>query len=369
MRAVVHVDMDAFYASVEQRDDPRLRGRPVAVGGGGDRGVVMTASYEARAFGVGSAMPTSVARRRCPDLLVVAPRFDAYHAASRAVRTVFERVTDLVEPLALDEAYLDVTHPLGAATVGDPAPVGPLDVDGAARLARDILTTIRTEVGLSASAGVASGKFVAKVASAAHKPAGLTVVRPDEAEAFVAALPIERFFGVGPKTAERLRAWGVVTGADLRERSLTDLEGFLGKLGAFLHAIARAYDPRPVVADRARKSIGAERTFAHDVRTVSDVAPELARTCAVVGDRLMRAGLVARTVTVKVKYADFRVITRSTTPTRPVVNAADLWDVAEYLAFTTPRPPGPIRLVGVSVSGLLSVAGLAVQGELFAPPS
>ncbi len=367
MRSVLHVDMDAFYASVEQRDRPELRGLPVAVGGGGERGVVMTASYEARAFGVGSAMPTVIARRRCPELVVVAPRFEAYQAASKAVRTIFERVTDLVEPLALDEAYLDVTHPTGAPREGAPAPAGPLDIDTATALARALLATITDEVGLSASAGVAPGKFLAKVASGTRKPAGLTVVRPEEAQAFTDALPIERFFGVGPKTAERFRAIGIASGADLRVRDESELVERFGKLGAFLHRIAHTDDPRPVVPDRARKSIGAERTFGRDLRTVSELAPELAKACSTVGARLERGALAARTVTVKVKYADFRIVTRSTTPANPVANPQELWHVAERLAFEVARPPGAVRLIGVAASGLLPVAARVVQAPLFEP--
>ncbi|MFN2321641.1 MAG: DNA polymerase IV [Trueperaceae bacterium] len=368
MRSVVHVDMDAFYASVEQRDRPELRGLPLAVGGGGERGVVMTASYEARAFGVGSAMPTVIARRRCPELVVVPPRFEAYQAASRAVRTIFERVTDLVEPLALDEAYLDVTHAIGGPREGAPAPATPLDVDAATALAREVLATIADEVGLSASAGVAPGKFLAKVASGTHKPAGCTVVRPEEAQAFTDALPIERFFGVGPKTAERLRALGIAIGADLRARDEAELVERFGKLGAFLARIARADDPRPVVPDRRRKSIGAERTFGRDLRSVSELAPELAKACAAVGARLERGELAARTITVKVKYADFRIVTRSATPRNPVADALELWPVAERLAFEVARPPGAVRLIGVAASGLIPLAARVVQGPLFASP-
>ncbi|MDA0699794.1 MAG: DNA polymerase IV [bacterium] len=366
MRAVVHVDMDAFYASVEKRDAPRLRGLPVAVGGGGERGVVMTASYEARAFGVGSAMPTAIARRRCPDLVVLPPRFDAYQAASRAVRAVLDRVTDLVEPLSLDEAYLDVSHPIGRPDGGEgPPPSAPVDVDAAAELAAGILSAIHAEAGLTASAGVATGKFLAKVASAAKKPGGLTVVRPEAALAFLATLPIERFFGVGPKTAARLHAVGIATGADLRDRSAEELQALLGKTGAFLYGVVRDDDPRPVVPDRARKSIGAERTFARDLRDANELAPELAKACAAVGGRLTRSGLAARTVTVKVRYADFRIVTRAHTPRNPVGDAAELWRVAERLAFATPRPAGAVRLIGVAASGLIDRGARVVQLDLF----
>jgi DNA polymerase-4 len=232
-------------------------------------------------------------------------------------------------------------------------------------LARDLLDAIADEVGLSASAGVASGKFLAKVASGTRKPAGLTVVRPEEAQTFTDALPIERFFGVGPKTAERLKALGIATGADLRRYDEGALVERFGKLGTFLHRIAHADDPRPVVPDRARKSIGAERTFGRDLRSVSELAPELAHACAAVGGRLERGALAARTVTVKVKYADFRIVTRSTTPPNPVANAVELWPVAERLAFEVARPAGAVRLIGVAASGLMPLAARVVQGPLF----
>jgi len=368
-RFIAHVDLDAFYASVEQRDRPQLRGRPVAVGGGGERGVVMTASYEARAFGVGSAMPTAWARRRCPDLVVVPPRFEAYQAASKAVRAVFDRVSDLVEPLALDEAYLDLGHPIGHPS-GDGAdpPPPPATIDEAAALTRAVLDTVRAEVGLTASAGVAGGKFLAKVASAARKPAGLTVVRPEEAWGFLGDLPIERFFGVGPKTAARLQAAGIASGADLRGRGEEELHALLGKLGGFLYRVVRDDDPRPVVPDRARKSIGAERTFARDLHGANELAPELAKACANVGGRLQRAELAARTVTVKVRYADFRIVTRSATPPNPVADAGELWPIAERLAFATPRPAGAVRLIGVAASGLIARSARVVQPGLFASP-
>jgi len=351
VRKVVHVDMDAFYAAVEQRDEPSLRGRPVAVGGASERGVVMTASYEARRFGVRSAMPTVVARRACPELIVVPPRFAAYHEASAAVHEVFRSFTDLVEPLALDEAFLDVTEPKRGP------PSGTL-------LARAIKAEIRATTGLTASAGVANGKFVAKVASGMHKPDGLTVVTPAEVPAFVATLPIEAFFGVGPRTAERLHALGVHTGADLLRVDEAALAGAVGKLATFLRLVARGVDDRPVVPDRRRKSIGAERTFDRDLSARDDLESELAAVCEAVGRRLVRARLAARTVTVKVKYRDFRVITRSTTPATPVASTADLRPWADALLFATPRPEGALRLVGVSLSGLFPADRRVVQPPL-----
>jgi DNA polymerase IV len=351
VRKIVHVDMDAFYASVEQRDQPAWQGRPLAVGGGSERGVVMTASYEARAFGVRSAMPTAQALRLCPDLLVVPPRFDAYHEASRHVRAIFSRYTELVEPLALDEAFLDVTEPLQ----GPPS---------ATLLARAIKAAIRAETGLTASAGVAHGKFLAKVASGMQKPDGLTVVLPEDAEAFVAALPIERFFGVGPKTAARMRGLGIHTGADLRRLAEPKLVEHFGKAGAFLYRIARADDARPVVPDRERKSIGAERTFTTDVDDVERIADELRRVCEVVSGRLERHALAARTVTVKVKYRDFTILTRSRSPATPVADLEELWQVARSLAFETPRPTGRLRLIGVSVHRFVARASRVEQPAL-----
>lgn len=343
--------MDAFYAAVEQRDDPALRGRPVAVGGAGERGVVMTASYEARRFGVRSAMPTALARRACPALVVVPPRFAAYHEASAAVHEVFRHYTDLVEPLALDEAFLDVTEPKRGP------PSGTL-------VARAIKADVLRATGLTASAGVANGKFVAKVASGMAKPDGLTVVTPDEVPAFVAALPIEAFFGVGPRTAERLHALGVHRGADLRTVDPERLTAQLGKLARFLLRIAHGVDERPVVPDRRRKSIGAERTFARDLASRDDLAPELEAVCRTVGRRLTGARLAARTVTVKVKYRDFRVVTRSSTPPTPIGDTAELHAWATGLLFGTPRPHGSLRLVGVAVSGLFPIDRRVLQPTL-----
>jgi DNA polymerase-4 len=351
VRKIIHVDMDAFYASVEQRDRPELQGRPVAVGGAGLRGVVMTASYEARRFGVGSAMPTARALRLCPELIVVAPRFDAYRDASRRIRAIFERYTDLVEPLALDEAYLDVTE----------AKRGPAS---ATLLARRIKADILRETELTASAGVSTGKFLAKVASGFEKPDGLTVIPPEKAEAFLARLRIERFHGVGPRTAERLRAVGIRDGAGLRAFDASELERMLGKLGRFLSEIARGIDERPVVSHRDRKSLGAETTFAHDLREPAELDPVLAQLCAELATRLERLEMTARTVTVKLRYADFTVLTRSRTLQSDVLEASELLAAARTLAFDTPRPAGAIRLLGVTVSQLRERRRRIVQPAL-----
>jgi DNA polymerase-4 len=365
-RWIAHLDLDAFYASVEQRDDPELRGKPVAVGGGSERGVVMTASYEARAFGVHSAMPTAWARRRCPELIVVAPRFGAYQAASTAVRAIFERVTALIEPLALDEAYLDISEPHGAAHPETPPPAPPPSAAAAAAIAAALQAAIHAEVGLTASAGVASGKFLAKLASAERKPGGLTLIPPEGALAYLAALPIERYFGVGPKSAARLREVGIHNGADLADRSEATLQQLLGKHGRFLYRVVRGDDPRPVVTDRERKSIGAERTFRANLQSANELAPELAHICSEVGARLERLALVARTITVKFRYRDFATITRSATPTNPVASTAELWPWVEELTLRRQRPAGALRLIGVAVSGLLPRTEHGVQGALFA---
>jgi len=267
VRKIIHVDMDAFFASVEQRDDPALQGRPVAVGGGGPRGVVAAASYEARAFGVRSALPSVTARRRCPDLIFVPPRFEVYRAVSAQIRAIFAEHTDLIEPLSLDEAYLDVTenrHGIVAAT----------------ELAQIIRARIRAETGLTASAGVSYCKFLAKMASGLNKPDGQAVIRPEQGAAFVAALPVAKFHGVGPATAARMARLGIETGADLREKPLAWLEAQFGKAGRWYWRIARGIDTRPVQPDRPRKSLGTEDTFADDIFTPDRANAELSALAA-----------------------------------------------------------------------------------------
>lgn len=351
VRKIVHVDMDAFFAAVEQRDRPELRGRPVAVGGSGDRAVVAAASYEARAFGVHSAMPMRRALRLCPELAVVAPRFDVYRRVSQQIRAVFHRYTDLVEPLALDEAFLDVSVP----KLGPPS---------ATLVARAIKAEIFAETGLTASAGVASGKFLAKIASGRQKPDGLTVILPDQADAFLATLPIEAFFGVGPRTAERMRALGIRSGADLRARSVDELERHFGKTGRFFHAIAHGHDDRPVLPDRPRKSISSETTFERDLGARAELEPVLTDLADDVTAAMRRHGAAARTVTVKMRYADFRTVTRSRTLAKPVTEAAEVLEVAASLAFETPRPDGALRLLGLGVAQLVPLGAVVVQPRL-----
>ncbi len=354
-RKIVHVDMDAFYASVEQRDAPELKGKPVAVGGSGERAVVAAASYEARRFGVHSALPMRRALVLCPELVVVPARFEAYREVSRQVRDIFHRYTDLVEPLALDEAYLDVTHPLSGP------PSGTL-------IARAIKAAVLLETGLTASAGVAGGKFLAKVASGMRKPDGLTVILPDEAEAFIAELPIERFHGVGPRTAERMRALGISNGAELRARPAEELEKHFGKHGRFFHQIANGHDDRPVEPNRERKSIGSETTLERDLAQRSELEPVLAELCEDVALHLDRHGLVARTVTVKLRFSDFRTITRSRTLDEPVTDRGALQAAAAGLAFESDRPCLPIRLLGVTVAQLAPAGSLVFQERIAYPP-
>ena len=351
LRRIIHIDMDAFYASVEQRDDPGLRGRPLAVGGLGERGVVAAASYEARRFGVHSAMPSAIARRRCPDLAFVRPRFDVYRAVSAQVHAILARYTPLIQPLSLDEAYLDVTAPL-------------VDRGSATAIAEEIRARIRAETGLTASAGVSYNKLLAKLASDHRKPDGLFVITPRMGPAFVAALPVGKLHGIGPVTAARMEALGIQTGLDLRQHSREVLIAEFGaKAGAHYHALARAEDDRPVVAERRAKSIGAETTFARDLTRWDEVGPALEPVFAKAWTAYAGSGLLGRTVTVKVKYADFRQITRARTSpeaitSRPALDRAGL----DLLRPLFPAPLG-VRLLGVTVSGFEDAVGPA-RGQL-----
>ena len=352
MRRIVHVDADAFYAAVEQRDDPALRGKPVAVGSGSGRGVVMTASYEARRFGVRSAMPSHEALRRCPELLFVPPRMDAYREAGRALLEVYRGYTDLVEPLALDEAYLDVTDPKRGPPSGT-------------RIAEAIRREARAATGLVVSAGVSYCKFLAKLASDAAKPDGLQVIPPDRAQAFLEPLPVERIHGVGPRTAERLAALGIATAGQLGRRDEAELEAAFGKLGRSLWRMAQGRDDRPVRPDRERKSVSSERTFARDVVGVDAVASELPAVCAATARRARRAGVRGRVVVVKVKDARHRITTRQRHLARPIADEDDLLAVAESLLRERLPLPRPIRLVGVGLAALLDDDAEVVQPPLF----
>ncbi len=346
LRRIIHVDMDAFYASVEQRDDPSLRGLPLAVGGSRERGVVAAASYEARRFGVHSAMPSVTARRRCPDLVFVRPRFDVYKAVSAQIHAVFARYTSLIQPLSLDEAYLDVTTPL-------------IDRGSATAIAREIKEAIRAETGLTASAGVSYNKFLAKLASDHRKPDGLFVITPRMGPGFVEALPVGKFHGIGPKTAARMNALGIHTGLDLRARSLEDLARHFGKSADYLYGVARGIDHRPVDADRIRKSVGAENTFERDLLRWEEVPPVLDPVFAKVWGACERGGHAGRTVTVKVKYADFQQITRSRSGAEPVDSRATLERIGLDLLRPLFPPPRGVRLLGVTLSNLVEDGGAA----------
>ncbi|MEO1090076.1 MAG: DNA polymerase IV [Pseudomonadota bacterium] len=336
MRKIIHVDMDAFFAAVEQRDDPSLRNRPIAIGSESGRGVVMTASYEARPFGVRSAMPSVTARRLCPDLVFVPARMDVYRAVSRELRQIFAAHADRVEPLSLDEAYLDVSARARAGS--------------AATIARTLKAEIRERTGLTASAGVSINKFLAKIASDMDKPDGLTVVRPEEAGAFVAALAIERFPGVGPVTAAKLRAQGLGTGGDVRNAGLDDLVRRFGKQGARLWHAAHARDDREVETDRRRQSVGCERTFGMDLVGRAAMEDALVPIAAKLEERVRQAGARGRTLTLKVKDHRFRVQTRARRAATPWLSATAMHRGGCALLAVADLDQ-PVRLLGLTVAG------------------
>ena len=339
LRKIIHIDMDAFYASVEQRDDPALRGRPVAVGSAQARGVVAAASYEARAFGVRSAVASVTALRRCPSLLFVPPRFDVYRAISQQIRAIFSDYTDLIEPLSLDEAFLDVTEDrrgIGSATA----------------IAADIRARIKADTGLNASAGVSYNKFIAKLASDQNKPDGLCVIRPAQGPGFVAALPVKRFHGVGPVTAARMERLGILTGADLRDRSLDELTRHFGSSAGYFHRAAHGEDHRPVRPDRPLKSVGAERTFDADLTDEADLLMALDPVINAAWKRIDRAGASGRTLTLKAKFADFHLVARSRTMAVPFADRAAIAETARALLQSLLPVAQGIRLLGLTLSGL-----------------
>jgi len=339
LRKIIHVDMDAFYASVEQRDDSELRGKPVAVGGQ-HRGVVMAASYEARKYGVRSAMPSVTAKRCCPELIFVKSRFDVYRAVSQHIRAIFLDYTDLVEPLSLDEAYLDVTE--------DRAGLGT-----ARAVAEDIRRRIREETGLTASAGVSYCKFIAKLASDHRKPDGLTVITPERGAEFVASLPVARFHGVGPVTARKMERLGILTGADLRDWSLAALQAHFGSSADWYWRICRGIDEREVKPDRPYKSVSAERTFDEDLRDPDRLAAELERIAGYAWDRVKRAEVAGRTVTLKIKFGDFTLITRSKSFGAPVPDLVAFTSAGQLLLSALHPLPNGIRLLGLGLHNLI----------------
>jgi len=337
VRKIIHVDMDAFYASVEQRDDPALRGLPVAVGGSSRRGVVAAASYEARKFGVRSAMPSITAKRQCPGLIFVPPRFEVYRDISHQIRAIFRDYADEVEPLSLDEAYLDVS--------ADRAGLG-----SATATARLIRRRIREETGLTASAGVSYTKFIAKLASDQTKPDGRTVIPPGKGAAFVQTLSIRRFHGIGPVTAAKMEGLGVFSGADLADKDPMWLATHFGNSAEWLHNLARGIDHRRVKSNRPLKSLGGERTFFNDLITDTEIREALAHVCTVVWDRAAKKGARGRTVTLKLRYADFRTITRAKSVPSPILDGNSLLAAGEaILGPLLPTEQG-IRLLGVTLS-------------------
>ncbi len=342
MRKIIHVDMDAFYASVEQRDNISLRGRPVAVGFGEARGVVAAASYEARVFGVRSAMPSITAKKRCPDLIFAPPRFDVYRAVSRQIRAIFAEFAALIQPLSLDEAYLDVTQ-------------NQRGIPTAWETAKRIRARIFAETGLTASAGISYNKFLAKLASDQRKPDGQFAVLPETALDWIDTLPVARFHGVGPVTAAKMKQLGISTGADLRAQSLDFLYRHFGRSADWYYAIARGVDDRPVDPDQVRKSSGSETTFDSDVVDTQRIEAGVLRMADDVWDWCATAQSFGRTITVKIKFGDFRQITRSKSFPGAVDSRALLHATSLALVRSIFPPALGIRLVGVTVSNFVAI--------------
>jgi DNA polymerase IV len=338
-RKIIHVDMDAFYASVEQRDNPDLRGKPVAVGGSRERGVVAAASYEARKFGVRSAMPSVTAKRQCPDLIFVKPRFEVYKAVSQQIREIFAEHTPIIEPLSLDEAYLDVSENLQSIP-----------------LARDVAFAIRAKIkevtGLNASAGISYNKFLAKLASDHRKPNGQYVITPEMGPAFVENLPVGKFHGIGPATSAKMNTFGLYTGLDMRNQSLEFLQANFGKAGSYYYWISRGVDNREIRADRIRKSVGAENTFSNDLTEFEAMVAELQPLIDKVWRHCEDKGARGRTVTLKVKFNDFEVITRSKSVPVAISSRGHLEGLSVSMLRNETPLPKAVRLLGVSLSSL-----------------
>jgi len=340
LRKIIHVDMDAFFASVEQRDHPHYRNKPIAVGGKPEqRGAVAAASYEARKYGVHSAMPSRIAKQRCPHLLFVTPRFEVYRAVSQQIREIFHHYTDLVEPLSLDEAYLDVTQ-------------NRLRIPSAMAIAREIKQAIWQETHLTASAGVSINKFLAKIASGLDKPNGLYLISPEQAESFVETLPIEKFYGVGAATARKMQSLGIYTGLDLKQWSEDDLVQRFGKAGRYYYRVARAEDERPVNPNRVRKSIGAEQSFAEDLEELETMTAALRKLADEVVERMHKHQRYGYTLTLKIKYADYQQITRAQTVDILLRETGELSNLATALLLTHLDRSRKVRLLGLTVSNL-----------------
>lgn len=360
-RKIIHIDMDAFYASVEQRDNPELKGKPIVVGGPpqGRGGVVATASYEARKYGIRSAMPSKKALELCPHAIFLYPRFAVYKEVSQKIREIFHRYTDLIEPLSLDEAYLDVTE--------DKQGIG-----SALEIAKQIKQAIKDELQLTASAGVSINKFVAKIASDLNKPDGLTFIGPSSIERFMEQLPVEKFFGVGKVTADKMKRQGLFTGADLKQLAEAELTRRFGKSGAFYYQIVRGIDNREVQPHRETKSAGAEDTFPYDLTTQEEMDAELDKIARIVHERLKKHQLKGRTITLKIKYHDFRLITRSQSLPYAVDDAETIAAVSKELLAGSGLEQVKVRLLGITLSNfnepvLKQKPGDATQLSLFDP--
>jgi DNA polymerase-4 len=354
-RAILHLDLDAFYASIEQRDHPQYRGKPVIVGGSPDRrGVVATASYEARRYGVHSAMPSRTAYRLCPQAIFLPARFEVYRAVSHQIMTIFRQQTDLVEPLSLDEAYLDVTDTAH-------------HLDEAALLAREIKRQIWDQTNLTASAGVSYCKFLAKIASDAHKPDGLIVISQDEASAFLEALPIEKFFGVGKVTAAKLRELGIRTGADLKHMGEERLRDLFGKHGGQLYGYACGEDDRPVEPVHERKSVGKEVTLQRDIRDRNEMEHILEHLALQVEHRLAELGIAGKTLTLKVRWSTFELVTRASSRDQGFQSAQEMLPILHTLLSGLVNGKRAVRLLGVTVSSLVSANEMRRARQLITP--
>ncbi len=338
-RKIIHIDMDAFYAAVEQRDNPELRGKAIAVGGSERRGVITTASYEARKYGIGSAMPGFKAKQLYDKIIFVKPRFQAYKEVSNQIRTIFHKYTDIIEPLSLDEAFLDVTE----NKINEPI---------ATEVAKKIKQDVKSITDLTCSAGVSYCKFLAKIASDMNKPDGLTVIKPHQAEKFLETLPVKKFFGVGKVTAKKMHSMGIETGADLKRLSKVEISERFGKMGAYFYDIVRGIDNRPVKPDRIRKSLAVERTLEFNVDDYEDAENIMTKILEEFYRRLKKAQNYGRTITLKLKSADFKIITRSSSRNYFIRNEEEIKSIALKLLFENLDEVAPVRLIGLSASNL-----------------
>jgi DNA polymerase-4 len=352
VRKIIHIDMDAFFASVEQLDNPELRGKPVAVGGSGERHVVAAASYEARKFGVRSAMPSVIAKRLCPELIFVRHHFDRYEEISSRVLEIFREFTDIVEPLSIDEAFLDVTS-------------DKKNICSATIIAKEIRQEIRNKTGLTASAGISFNKFLAKIASDIRKPDGLFIITPEDAESFIESLPIEKFYGIGRVTSGKMHKLGIHNGSDLKKWDIPSLIRNFGKAGKFFYDIARGIDDRPVEPFSERKSVGTELTYDKDLSTRFEIIAELYKIEKELMERLEHAETTGKTITVKVKFADFRQVTRSKTLQRYIRDFETLHREVTLMRRLMKLEGVKIRLLGVSISNLESENDEETQLHLF----